>query len=423
MNFIINKKNIFQLSYLGIFFMYFNFIPISGESQPIFVLFGVILGSILAFATPEGLKISRDSLFLIIHISIIIIYMFIHMLSGGRDFLEFFRLIIGPIMYIIVLKNVQYINIVLLKRIILLIIFLFVVQYFKIPIFVNILDYIYKAFIPRSNIFGLGSRGIAVLVPEPSYFSYISMILLYSIDYIWLYKKDFLSKNEFLILKTSIIVISLFTRSTLVYIFLILYSLQYFKIRYIKFLVFIGLILIFFSLILNIENLFVNNRFFEIFTKFLSLSDSNIIDVLFYSDSSAGSRLIINFIYIISALLYPLGMGIGIMRKEWFSIAQFFEISVDRNILINEAINNTQNLNSQAYLPHLIGTIGFLSIFIFLFIFKRNKILILNLEKKSLSRNIKISLFFFLLILQSNMVNPVFWILIGIVKDIETRKP
>lgn len=414
-----DNKILFELSFIGIFFMYFNLIPISGEAQPIIVFIAMIFSSIIFLLKKYKICMTLDLLLICIHILIVIIYFVIHLIIGGKNFIEFFRIIIGPLMYITILNKVEYINYSHIKKIVYFILSIFIIQFFKIPFFIRFLEKLFNILMPRNSIYGVGTRGLTILTPEPSYFAYFAMLLLYSLDFIKIKNKNYINETEIIIIKFIIIIISLMTKSALVYVFILIYLLKFIKLRYlIKILpyIFTSILIALFVYFKGIE---FNNRFIEIISRYISFKSFDIKEILFFSEPSVGSRLLINYLYVISIFEFPFGMGIGVMRDKWLDIAIRFNIPIFKNPIINNAAIIGQSLNAQAYIPHIIGTLGFLSLPLILFIFKCKKNNNRNIENKILRNNIKISLFVFLVMLQSNLVNPIFWILISIVKKLE----
>jgi hypothetical protein len=155
-----------------------------------------------------------------------------------------------------------------------------------------------------------------------------------------------------------------------------------------------------------------NNRFEEVIFSTLGMIKTNgLIHALFYADASGGFRLIINTLYLLSVFIYPFGRGYGGLSYRWLSIAETFGINVFKNGHFRDSIDPSEALDAQAYIPNLIGTVGIFSILFIVFLYSHNK-----QRDRWLKYSILIVLTLFLWFLQSNFFNPVFWVLIGIVK-------
>lgn len=398
-------KIVFQISYISIFLMYFNIIPINVETQPIIIILLIPFMFVITLFN-NRVKLNKKNLLLITYILIIMVYFIFDILTGKNTFFDFVKLIAGPLSYLFILKNAEYINYKHIKSIIYVLFAFFLIQVLKLPLLENITSMIYNIFFTRHNDLIVGSaRGVGILVPEPSYFVYFAILLLYSLDY--LKEKDNITVKN---LKILVIIMSLFTKSALVYIFLLIYFLKYINIRKLKSIFIMILVTIVTLVILNI---FPSNRFSEVINKLIDDLNGGILNALFYSDASSGFRFIINSLYYLSIFIRPFGFGITGMANNWGKIAEIFNIDVWKNEHFKYVIKSNWSIDAQAYLANVVGTIGVFSIILFIFFFYRKK------KMNSLQKNIYIVLFVYLVILQSNLFNPVFWLLFGILDSID----
>ena len=101
----------------------------------------------------------------------------------------------------------------------------------------------------------------------------------------------------------------------------------------------------------------------------------------------------------------------GGMEKNWSNVARIFNIDYRRNGMFKYSYNEHTILHAQALFPNVIGTIGIFSIFLIIFVYKNNK-----LKNHSLKRSLLITMTLFLWFLQSNVFNPIFWILVAFCK-------
>ncbi len=391
--------------------MYFRILPFNIETQPV----GVIVFSLvfLCLNLKKNMIINKQSFWLILYLIIIFFYSllaFLYINNKELIITYFIRLTISPILFLIFLRNVKYLKPI---TIIIMVSILFVcasVSYFRIPGLFSFLNSIYDYFMQRYT-FGEGTRGICILTPEPSYFVYFAILLFFSIDF--LSYRSLITRRNNIILKLLLLLMCFFTKSAIVYLFMIIYlTLKIIKMLFsgIRKEFFIGLTLAIGVPIIGILIAFVgNNRFLEIFSNYDS--SMPLIDNLFYSDSSSGFRLLINTVYILSLFTRPLGYGIAGMTDKWDIVAEAMNIDLSRNGMFIYTLSNESLLDAQAFMPNVIGTIGIFAITIFIFIYFNN-----TLKSKSLKYSIIIVLSLFFWIIQSNFFNPIFWVLIAFCK-------
>lgn len=413
----IDSKIIYNIAFFSIIFMYIRIIPVNIETQPVFV---VILIPIFIAINKMKVSIKSEDRFLIVYLIITFIYFIVASLLGVEStIIHYFKLILGPLAYLLILKNVDLLEIRTLKSMTILLFIISFIYFFHIPIIYDFINSIINLLLNRYTANYIGARGMSILTPEPSYFVYFAMLLLYSFDFI----ESKLNLKENIVYKVLIYVMCIITKSALVYMFILIYlTLKYLycnnnmKINNIIKILIMGITIALFIIIctklFNID--LSNNRLQQIIN---SSHYDNIFETLFYSDESSGFRFIINTIYILSIFVKPFGYGLGGMETQWSNVARLFNIDYARNGIFVYTYNDYTSLPAQAYIPNVIGSIGIFSILIIIFIYKNN---VLNNSKLRKSILIVISLFMW--ILQSNMFNPVFWILIGICKYNNEKK-
>lgn len=402
------KAIMFNVAYISILFMYFQFLPIDIETQPIIVM--LLIPLFFMFQLKLGkIKIEKKDLLLYLFFLIIIIYSFIGFFFNNIDIFSMIKFIIGPLSYLIILKEIKYLNYNCLKFMIVLLFIIFIIQITNFPLLSNIIKNIYNIFFDRWNSNYNSSRGLGVLVPEPSYFVYFAMLLLYSLDYLKSNNTQ-TSTKEINILKSIILVMCVFTKSASVYIFLIIYLSQYIKINSLKRIILITFIIV---SILIIINHFSSSRIEEVVRSiFTSFKEGySLLDIVFFSDASGGFRFIINCIYFLSVIIKPFGFGFGGLQTNWNEVANHFHLNIWNNLHFKYMIDINQKLDAQSYMANVVGTFGVFSIFLFAYIFDVRHV---NTKWKL---NIYITLIFFLVFYQSNLFNPVFWLLIAILKS------
>ena len=408
----INTKLIYNIAFFSIIFMYFQILPINIETQPLLIV--VLLPLFLLIKLKNNFKFNSEDKLLLIYIIIIFLYFIFSLINGQGDSFEYLlRFILGPITYLFLLKNVGLLNIKTLKIMTMILFSVAVINVMHIPVLYSFLSSVMNAFFNRYSLNYAGVRGMCILTPEPSYFVYFAMLLLFSFDFVEYRTKE----PEHTSYKLLIYFMCILTKSALVYAFLCMYmffkyiySSKERKIKHILKNILIGCIVLTFVFVsiklLNIN--LANNRFFQIFN---SITSKNISEILFFSDSSSGFRFLINYIYILSIFSRPFGYGFGGMERNWSIVAKKFNINYHKNGMFKYSYNEYSLLHAQAYIPNVIGAIGIFSFILIYFVYKNNR-----LEDTSLKYSLIITLTLFLFILQSNMFNPVFWVLLGYCK-------
>ena len=405
----------YNFAFCSVFFMYFQFLPIDIETQPLGV---VICVPIFICFYRKRLEVRKEDKFLLSFLLIVFIYYIFEILfstSIGDVTMSFFRLIISPICYFFVLKHVEFLHWKSVRFGVWITFITALIELFRVPGMFQILDTVYSLFF-RRYYYGAGNRGLCILTTEPSYFVYFAMLLLYAIEYLYGLKKIEYKKKK--IYTAMIYATGMLTKSAIVYLFLLIYGIQLYlgynketkkKINKVVLLAVILIMICGFVWLAQIGVL-ENNRFVGIIHS-IDLRKS-ITDILFYSDESMGYRFIMNSIYLMSVFLYPFGMGIGVLRHNWAEVANRVNIDYARNMIFSYTFDEKSVLDAQAYIPNAVGTVGFFSLLLVLFLYSGNRY-----KDARIRRNILFTVSLFMWAIQSNYFNPVFWFLIGFAKS------
>ena len=215
-------KILFIATYIGTFFMYLQIIPVGIETQPIIPFVCLLLA--VCFRFKKIFEVKNEELALLLFCCIILCYLLYGMFNGntGESFIYCFRLIFCPLLYIFVLKNVEYIRIKHVKIVVSVLLCFCLSVSIYIPVLTEVVDFIIRLFLPRYS-FGGGVRGVSVMTAEPSYFVYFAILIICTVDFLRLRNKNFVSKKEEFTIKFIIILMAILTKSALVYICNILY--------------------------------------------------------------------------------------------------------------------------------------------------------------------------------------------------------
>lgn len=408
------KKAVFNIAIFSIIFMYINILPISGETQPFII---ALLLPLSMFFIDINKPITKSEKALSIYMLIIIFYFLITLainLDIKNSLSYFIRIIFCPLAFMLILKNAKYLSIKTLKLMVVFLAIVFFILITKFPLLYQALISLMSTVFHRYTL-PSGVRGFSIFTTEPSYYVYFAILILYGIDFVE-YKDD-LKDKSLLIYRGIVLFIGIFTKSALVYFFILVYIFQ----KVIKALrnkkaqkliiFFIGCIVVFmFFLAINKAPAFLqNNRFYNIISKYDF--SNGVFNAIFFQDDSSGFRFLINFIFLLSIFLYPFGAGLGGLSDKWSQVAKFFNIDLSKNGMFVYVYNVNDSLDAQALFPNIISSIGIFAVFLFIFFFFNNK-----LENKNLKKNIVFILFLFLFFFQSNFTNPVFWVLAGFCK-------
>lgn len=404
----------YNFAFCSVLFMYFQFLPFDIETQPIGVLVCV---PVFVFYYKNRLKIKREDKFLMIFLAIAFIYYIIGMFfdrSISSATLSFIKLIIGPTCYLTVLKHVKFLNWKSIRFAVWLIFIVTGIEFFRIPFFFQVLDTVCSIFF-RRYIYGSATRGLCILTTEPSYFVYFAMLLMYSIDF--LCQANGLQRKKGNMYKWMVFVSGLATKSAIVYLFFAIYGIQsYLNCKKARRQLINKLILTLILIAGLIGSIYIihlggmNNRFVNII-KAIDLRKS-FAEILFYTDESMGFRFIMNSIFLLSIVLHPFGMGVGELQSKWASVAKQLNIDYAKNMIFINTFNENTALDAQAYIPNVVGAIGCFSIFLILFLYTENRY-----KNRRTKNNILFTVSIFMWMIQSNFFNPVFWILIGFIKN------
>ena len=413
---------LFNIAYVSVFFMYFQITPLSAETQPIVVLAFVPV-SLVYLIWYGRLTINKSEKWLFAFWNVLLLYALLSLTVYKQDPLIVLnyslRLLALPLAYMLFLKNISLLQPISVKIPIYVLMIVSLIELFRIPLFYDLLSVMYLVFFNRVS-FGQGSRGLCILTTEPSYFVYFAILLVYSMDYLLLNNK--MSERENSIYKIVIFFMGFLTKSALVYFFILLYSIEWIirlmgQQKYRSILLCLVLLLLPVGVIVlsNVSIKTPTNRFTEVLYNFsISFKTNGLLNTILFADASGGFRIIINLLYYLSIFVFPLGCGFGGMADKWGYVANCFNIDVQKNGHFVYGLSDSMNtlLDAQAYIPNIVGTVGCFVVVYLLFLFTGNV-----QKNRWLKNSILVCLFFYFFVLQSNFFNPVFWILIGIIKS------
>lgn len=408
---------LFVVAYVGTFLMYLQVIPINIETQPVLPFLCLIFAVVLRFK--KIVEIKNEELLLILFCFVVFCYLLYDLFCGDaeKSAIYCFRLTFCPLLYLFVLKNVEYVRFSYVKIVVYVLLSFCLAVIVYIPLLSDLVRFVIDLFLPRYS-FGGGVRGVSILTTEPSYFVYFAILIICTADFLQVRDKSLVTRKEIVFIKVIVILMAVFTKSALVYLYIIFYiTINLFFIRGHLAIKYIAVLL--FSCVLVPFICFTDNRLMEIVNNMIA--SKNALDCIFYADASGGFRALFNCLYYLSIFIEPFGFGLGRLSEDWFVVASSFNINPFVNDHLSNVVENINNIDAQAYIPNVVGNVGIFSLLIVFFIFKGNKF-----GDFKFKFHITTVLILFVFLLQSNYVNPVFWILIAFLKydqRIEIRKP
>ncbi len=405
----VNLRRVVNILFFLSFCIYVKKLPLTIETQP-FIIFSVLLG-IIAFIK---LKISKKDYFLIAHLFTLALYILFQLLFFKTGIIAFITYTVGPIVYLFFLNRIQNISVLLVKCVILLFTILAFILFFKIPILSDIYLYFHKIFISREILQdNSGLRGLTLFAPEPSYFAFSAILLLAILD-LKMPNNKALKKYKILV-----IIIALFTKSALVFLYLLIYFLSFyfggnilkkigsFKPRNIL----IAFVIVICTVIPFIA--FNNSRPTQVITNAYEHFEEGIsIEKFLLKESSGSTRLIVNSLGFISINYAPFGWGIGEFQNNIPTVGQNYDDLLSKHENIKEAYAGNKPLKAQTYMANLVGDIGVFAFPMVLFL-----LFSFFTVKHRVGHGLKYVLFFMLVIGQGQISNPCIWITLAILNS------
>lgn len=405
--YILKKHKILNWIFALCFLIYVKKLPIEIETQP-FILF--FLGII--FILINTIKVDFLDLLLLCFVFILTTYFIIQFLINGTGLVAYATYLVGPLVYLVFKNNIHYISIRTVKIFTIIFSFLAITILFKIPIIYDVVYWFYSAFISRPDwIDGGGARGFTLLAPEPSYFSFFTVLILTIFD---IYNQKNYKINYY---KWAIIIVAVLSKSALVFLYVFLYL----------FITLLGnkpinslkkipkkniLIVISILLLISIPFFFVESRVSEVFSNlFNSLTTKDGLKKLIVTEVSGTTRFIMNTFAFMSIEYAPFGWGIGQFPLNFKIIANNFPFIVDNHWEFIVAYRDNKPMKAQTYFANLLADIGIFSLPAFLFLI----VSILKKTEDKIKRALQFVIPLMLVFVQCQISNPIPWILLAVV--------
>lgn len=387
------------------FFINVKKLPIRIETQPLFIF--LISLFFLAFIK---IKIKGKDIFLVMHIAILTMYCFIQLLFFKSGFPEYVSYIIGPILYLAISDKANLVSVKALKFVIVFLFILGSILFLRIPILIDLIELFYSAFIERAHsISGYNDRGIILLAPEPSYFAFPAVFLLFFLDF---HIKN--GKRNLIYYKILLFILIILTKSALVFFYIGLYLLGYYILGNYK--------KIFQSKLKNIITIFIlilvfplisfeNSRPSKVYNRFKSaLESKQPIREFMIREPSGSTRILINAMAFNSLVSNPFGWGLGEFENNIHKVGEDFDYILKRHEVLKKSYLEGARFRAQTYFTNLLGDVGLLSIVFSIFIF-------LSFVKKIPDQKYKSGLLmvlpFMLVFFQGQLSNPIIWFLLA----------
>lgn len=391
------------------FFIYLKKLPIDVETQP-FILF--FLGLIVVFF--RKLKLSFTDQFLLLHIITLTLYFVVQFALKQTGLVAYFTYLVGPIVYLSFKNRIQIISLKNIKQITLLFVVLATVILFKIPFLYDSIKWFYSLFISRPGwIEGDGIRGFSLIAPEPSYFAFPAVLLLFLIDF---FNDQSKSLKWY---KLALLVVIILSKSALVFAYVFIYIFFFYlgdkpfqlfkKISKKRIIVFTSIFLV-----LIIVLFFLDSRVSQVFYNISNyFSEEGGFKKLLIREESGSFRFIVNSLAFLSIEYAPFGWGIGEFQYNFRTVTAPFNDFLNQIWSFREIFRTNQNIKAQTYFANLIADIGIFSIWGFIFVFSSSFRNTGNKIKRGLQWLIPIML----ILVQAQISNPIPWILLAFVNS------
>lgn len=390
---------------LSIIFMYINFFGFQVETIPLLLFFTLLFNTIVLFSSNELITVNKADYDMIFFIFILIVFgIFNIFINGLTSIISLGKYLFGPLCYFMFKKYYTYFNKRSFSILIFFIFILTILIIFKIPLIRSILEMV----ISRLD-FNSGFRGISVLTPEPSYFALFSMLFLCLVEY---YDQiNAISNKLKYILLGIVLLLSLVSLS--VYSLLVILVYLFIKCLF-KNPLLILFILLSITLLVLYPDFLPKNRIKQIFTSINKLFTANVslIDFLFIVEPSGSTRIILNFIGMVSIIFHPFGSGFNSFQDTFLTISNILKLPIENHEVLKYLIGT--KFYAQTYIANLANDIGLLSLVVIKIYFSNYN----NYYSKEFK---VIIIFFFLLMLffQCQITNPIPWFILAIVKSKE----
>lgn len=401
-----NSNSLYNLLFISLFLIYFKVLPINVETQPILTIF---MSIIILFKNyrdyfSHQIKLYKDEIGLLFIVLILLIYTLFQFLFWDEVVvIDCIKYLIGIILYLSIRRRF-----VVTRKVLYLVVIALVSIGFLNLLLPDLYSLIVGAFIPRTlDSIRDGIRGINILTPEPSYFAAFELIILNVIEF--QLDGDFENKyNKYLKwCKWGIILLAFLTKSALVIGIAVVFLIppkRYLKLgKLLKFGIVISLVIGFAG-----YSFLQENRLFQIFDLAYYLVKDGNIDyqkLLFEQEASGGTRIVVNFLAFSSLFFKPLGSGLGSFPYVYNDLARNFNLDLSSHEVLGNS--NYSVIYAQTYFANLCNDIGIFSLVLLFVVFVGNSTFnTLNVRRK------RYFSLFILLLFQSQITSPAFWIIL-----------
>ncbi len=406
----ISRKSLNNLLFISLFLVYFRFLPLNVETQPILsfiISISILITNYRDYFSRE-IKLFLDEIFLLFIIVILFIYTLLQFLFWHEIVvLDCIKYLIGIVFYLSIRRRF----IVSRKIVFLVVCSLTIVGIFNL-LLPDIYSLIFGPIIPRTlDSVRDGIRGINILTPEPSYFASFELIILNLIEFELDKDNDVVHTKYLKWCKWAIIMLAFLTKSALTIGIAIVFLIP--PKKYINFrkLYKFGILIVFVFLFAGFTIL-KENRLFQIFDLMYYVIKEGDVDyqkLLFEQESSGGTRIVVNFLAFSSLFIKPLGSGLGSFPHVYNDLAKHLNLDLSTHEVLGNA--NYSSIYAQTYFANLCNDIGIFSLLLMCVVF-------LGISKYN-SVNVRRKRFFSLLVLllfQSQITSPAFWFVLYLSK-------
>jgi hypothetical protein len=400
------SKSLYNLLFISLFLIYFKVLPINVETQPILTIF---ISIIILFKNyrdyfSNQIKLYKDEIGLFFISIILLIYTLFQFLFWDEVVvIDCIKYLIGIILYLSIRRRF-----VINRKVLYLVVIALVSLGILNLLLPDLYSLIVGAFIPRTlDSLRDGIRGINILTPEPSYFAAFELIILNVIEFHLDGELENHNNKYLKWCKWAIILLAFLTKSALVIGIAVVFLIP--PKRYLK----MGKLLKFGIAISSVigfagYSFLQENRLFQIFDLVYYLVKDGNIDyqkLLFEQEASGGTRIVVNFLAFSSVFFKPLGSGLGSFPYVYNDLARNFNLDLSSHEVLGNT--NYSTIYAQTYFANLCNDIGIFSLVLLFVVFVGNS----TFNSSNVRRKRYFSLFI-LLLFQSQITSPAFWIIL-----------
>jgi hypothetical protein len=390
--------------------MFVQVIPIDVETQPVLTV--AAASAVLLATNGRYGPVSSDLLGVYALIALLGIYCVIGVAQDESTLLEFAKYIIGPLTYLAYRRRTHLVS----KEYVVCAVATLGVTGVVLVLAPGLAEAVYARVLPRgvASLASEGSRGLPILVPEPSYFAFFAVLVSAYVEALWI-RGEVTRRVRWAATAITVVLCAL-TRSALVLMYVGCLYAPMIAVARTRTKIRMGVVAT--AAAVMAATVAPDNRVFEVARAFANVdydTTPNILLVLCFADPSGGTRILMNIIGFAGMFIRPLGYGLGGFSSAWVSIAEQLELPIESHEVASGVIG-AGDVRAQALMPNLATDIGVGSLLLVFIVVAGTK-----LSRDPAARGLQCGLIVvtvLMFVLQGQITNPIPWVLLALAKDI-----